>query len=416
MKINARSVGVGVVAFGVNLSLLTCVSSEVILRAQESANVDSTEGNDEQTITIDRFIPHISTVPANAGQQVELFVRERIARGNDDERDNLDNRHRRPVVLMITGSTQPAMAPFDLRFQDYSWMAFLAQAGFDVFAMDLTGYGLSPRPRMDDACNAASTEQAALLIPNPLPAPCAPSYPFKLTTSQSDWDEIDTVVDYLRELRQVRKVSLIGWSLGGPRAGGYAALHPDKVKRLLLYAPAYDRLEPSYPPSKLPEPGVPLTVRTIGSFFRNWDTQVQCTNQFTPAVRDALGATILNFDPVGRSWGTPPNILWRAPVQNTRWGWNPASAALIEAPTLLIRGDLDTQVPVEQVKGLYEDLVRVPDHKVFVHVACAAHQLVWENQHMILLRTSAEWLHDGTFAEQSTGSYFVDANGNVHPE
>ena len=103
-------------------------------------------------------------------------------------------------------------------------------------------------------------------------------------------------------------------------------------------------------------------------------------------------------------------------MQNTRWGWNPASAALIEAPTLLIRGDLDTQVPVEQVKGLYEDLVGVHNHKVFVHVACAAHQLVWENQHMILLRASAEWLRDGKFAAQSTGSYFVDANRQVYPE
>jgi alpha-beta hydrolase superfamily lysophospholipase len=32
-------------------------------------------------------------------------------------------------------------------------MEFLAQDGFDVFAMDLQGYGLSTRPRMDDPCN-----------------------------------------------------------------------------------------------------------------------------------------------------------------------------------------------------------------------------------------------------------------------
>jgi pimeloyl-ACP methyl ester carboxylesterase len=414
MKINARRVGVTM--FVVSLSLLTCMLSGRMLRAQEPANVDPREGEDEQVLTIDRFVPHISTVPANAGEHVELFVRERVRRGDDDERANVDQRHRRPVVLMITGSTQPAIVPFDVRFQNYSWMAFLARAGFDVFAMDLTGYGLSPRPQMDDACNAADAEQTALLIPNPLPAPCSPSYPFNLTTAQSDWDEIDTVVDYLRELRHVKKVSLIGWSLGGPRAGGYAARHPDKVKRLVLYAPSYDRLEPSDPPSELPETGVPLTVRTIASFFSNWDRQVRCTNQFTPAIRDVLRATILDFDPVGRTWGTPSNILWRAPVQNTRWGWNPASAGLIEAPTLLIRGDLDTQVPVDQVRALYEDLVGVPDHRVFVHVACAAHQLVWENQHLILLGASAEWLRDGMFAEQSTGAFFVDANGRVHPE
>ena len=80
----------------------------------------------------------------------------------------------------------------------------------------------------------------------------------------------------------------------------------------------------------------------------------------------------------------------------------------------VIRGDLDTQAPEAGVKALYEDLM--PDSKVFVHVACAAHQLVWENQHMILLRASVEWLREGTFGDQSTGSYFVDAEGLVHPE
>ena len=56
-------------------------------------------------------------------------------------------------------------------------------------------------------------------------------------------------------------------------------------------------------------------------------------------------------------------------------GLESAAARLVEAPTLLIRGDLDTQVPVGQVRALYNDLIGVQDHKVFVHVACAAHQL-----------------------------------------
>ena len=32
---------------------------------------------------------------------------------------------------------------FDVPYQDYSWMAYLAEAGFDVFAMDITGIGRS---------------------------------------------------------------------------------------------------------------------------------------------------------------------------------------------------------------------------------------------------------------------------------
>src|SRR5207237_9857619 len=102
---------------------------------------------------------HLSTAPAYAGETVQSFVRERgVSCG--------------PAVLMITGSTQPAMAPFDLEFENYSWMDFLGNAGFDVFAMDLTGYGLSPRPSMDDPCNASRAEQTALLSPSPLSTTC----------------------------------------------------------------------------------------------------------------------------------------------------------------------------------------------------------------------------------------------------
>ena len=58
-----------------------------------------------------------------------------------------------------------------------------------------------------------------------------------MTTIASDWNDIDAVVDTSAPLRHVEKVSLVGWSLGGPRAGGYAARHPDKVQKLVLLAP-----------------------------------------------------------------------------------------------------------------------------------------------------------------------------------
>src|ERR1700687_4345705 len=93
----------------------------------------------ENIRTTDYLVPHISTVPATAGDHVELFVRETVQPG----------RHRdRPAVLMVHGTTQSTVTSFDIRLENYSWMDHLATAGFDVFAMDLTGYGLSPRPRM----------------------------------------------------------------------------------------------------------------------------------------------------------------------------------------------------------------------------------------------------------------------------
>ena len=90
------------------------------------------------------------------------------------------------VVLFVHGAGTPAEVSFDVPYQDYSWMGYLAHAGFDVFAMDMTGYGRSTRPApMNDPCNL-SKEQQGHLVPLLLPAPCSPSYPQQMTTLHSD--------------------------------------------------------------------------------------------------------------------------------------------------------------------------------------------------------------------------------------
>ena len=200
-----------------------------------------------------------STVPAIAGQTVEIYVRERFL--GDAPPTSLAPNH---VVLFVHGAGTPAEVAFDVPHADYSWMAYLANAGFDVFAMDTTGYGRSVRPAaMNDPCNL-SPEQQKAFVPALIPAPCPATYPGQLTTIASDWNDIDAVVDHIRALRKVEKVSLVAWSLGGPRAGGYAAQHPDKVHRLVLLAPAYNREAKSEPPP-LPNPGAgvqhPVTRR-----------------------------------------------------------------------------------------------------------------------------------------------------------
>jgi len=99
----------------------------------------------------------------------------------------------------VQGRSVFAVPAFDLDFQDYSWMAYLAAAGFDVFALDLQGYGGSSKPSvMDDPCNTSGANQANYLVPNPLQAPCSPSYPHSFGSFRTDWDEMDTVVEFIR--------------------------------------------------------------------------------------------------------------------------------------------------------------------------------------------------------------------------
>jgi pimeloyl-ACP methyl ester carboxylesterase len=56
----------------------------------------------------------------------------------------------------------------------------------------------------------------------------------------------------VRALRGVDRVHLAAWSLGGPRAGGYAARYPDKVASVILLSPAYSRTRAAGPPPRVP--------------------------------------------------------------------------------------------------------------------------------------------------------------------
>src|SRR2546426_8624056 len=224
----------------------------------------------EQLLTIDHFVRVKSTVPSIAGQQTQIYVRERAKAGTVLRNSTFTDR----VVLFVHGAGTPAEVAFDVPYEDYSWMGYLARAGFDVFSMDTTGYGRSTRPpAMNDPCNL-SQEQQKTFVPGFLAAPCAPAYSRNVTTIGSDWNDIDAVVDYVRALRHVDKVSLVAWSLGGPRAGGYAARHADKVHRLVLLAPAYGRTGPGEGPAVVPPEGSAMKTQSKAGFLANWDRQV----------------------------------------------------------------------------------------------------------------------------------------------
>ena len=333
-------------------------------------------------LRLNHYVQVRSTVPAIAGQFTEIYVREvvepeTVLRGGPPA-----NR----VALFIHGAGTPAEVAFDAPYADYSWMAYLAHAGFDVFSMDMTGYGRSTRPAaMNDPCNL-SKDQQALYVPFLIAAACPPSYPQQMTTLASDWHDIDAVVDHVRALRHVEKLNLLAWSLGGPRSAGYAAQHPEKVAKLVLLAPAYNRATRAEPPAQVPANGAAFNTQSREEFIANWDRQVGCPEQYVPGALNSVWSEMIASDPVGATWG--PGVR-RAP-QVTTWGWTTAVVAKTQIPTLMVSGVHDKQVNPERVRELYADFGS--PKKVFVDLACSSHNAMWEKNHLLLFRASLEWL------------------------
>jgi len=352
----------------------------------------SFSGDSDKPLTVDHYVAVHSTVPSISGQINQIYVRERLQRAATNSGTAAD-----PVVLFVHGAGTPAEVSFDVPYQDYSWMAYLANAGFDVFAMDMTGYGRSSRPlAMNDPCNLAR-EQQATLVPALLPAPCPPSYPHQMTTIASDWNDLSAVVDYIRALRHVDRVSLVAWSLGGPRAGGFATQHPEKIYRLVFLAPAYSRSALANPPEELPATGAAMNTQSHQEFTANWDRQAGCPAQYDPAASESVWSEMLSSDPVGATWDSG---VRRAP-QVTNWGWTTAAVAKTQIPILMVSGQHDKQVPQQRVRDLYADVGS--QQKVFIDLACSSHNAMWEKNHTLLFQASLEWLTRGTVHGQRQG-------------
>jgi pimeloyl-ACP methyl ester carboxylesterase len=373
-----------------HLSVIIAVPLAIGLTVAGCATQPSSQ-DDEKLLAVDHFVSVRSSIPAIAGQTTRLYVRERAKPGTIAGDASLANR----VVLFVQGAGTPAEVAFDVPYRDYSWMAYLARAGFDVFSMELTGYGRSTRPAvMDDPCNLSPKQQAAL---GPAAANCKAAPPRHLTPITAEWEEIDAVVEYVKALRKVERVSLVAWSRGGPRAGGYAALHPGRVDRMVLLAPGYSRTMSATAPAKLPADAALVNTQSRQEFVENWDRQVGCPKQYDPATLNSVWSEMLRSDPVGATWG--PGVR-RAPG-TTVWGWTPAVVGKTRIPTLMVAGEHDKQIAPERVRHLYEDLGS--SQKVFVDLACSSHNAMWETNHLLLFQASLEWLSKGSVNGMQSG-------------
>ena len=148
---------------------------------------------------------------------IEIFVRNKRPA-------NMTSFRAERTVVYVHGATYPASTAFDLKLDGLSWMEYIAARGYDVYLLDLRGYGKSTRPK-------EMSEDAAKNAP--------------IVRGDTAVKDIGTVVDFVLARRNIPRVNLIGWSWGTTLMSTYTTQNNSKVERLVLYAPAWIRTTPS---------------------------------------------------------------------------------------------------------------------------------------------------------------------------
>ncbi len=162
-------------------------------------------------------------VPA-ADPGIELFVRNKRQEGDAQARPGR-------TLLFVHGATYPAHTSFDLPLGGTSWMDYIAARGFDVWCMDLRGYGgRSTRP----------PEMAQPAEANP-----------PIVRGETALADLAAVAAFIRQRRGLPKLVLMGEGWGSALAARFAAENPGLVERLAMVGPLWLR------PGGAPNPADP---------------------------------------------------------------------------------------------------------------------------------------------------------------
>lgn len=273
------------------------------------------------------------------------------------------------TLLFVHGATYPSDTMFDLKIDGESWMEFIARHGYDVYSMDVRGYGRSTRP----------PEMAQPAGDNP-----------PVVTTDDGVRDFGAVVEHLLHRRRLPRLNLLGWSWGTVIAGAYAATHPARVARLVLHAPLWLRQVPG----GLRVDGRMGAYRTVTfeAARQRWLTGVAPGRQkdvVPPGVLESWWRANMEADPVGAAMNPPavraPNGLlvdagkyWEA---DTRY-YDPSA---IRAPTLIVVGEWDVDTPPYMAQAIMARLTQSPARRMVI-VGEATHHLMLERHRLQMFR------------------------------
>jgi len=212
--------------------------------------------------------------------------------------------------------------------------------GYDVWAIDIHGYGLSDKTDKD----WSDTASAAL--------------------------DLGAAIEYICDLRKIKSVRLLGWSWGALVAGLYTETHADRVCKLVLYSATW--LGERWKGGSIPQQQYRENT-TDGARADFVD------GEYEQDVVDAYAKEALAGDPRSPN-GVIVDIITKMPILEPE---------KISVPTLVLRPERDFAASEEEMVQFFR---RLGTHeKTFVSFPRSGHAAILEKGHLDFQRVIIEF-------------------------
>jgi pimeloyl-ACP methyl ester carboxylesterase len=250
----------------------------------------------------------------------------------------------REAILLVHGRTWSAVPDFDLQVEgeDLSLMDGIVEAGYAVYAIDLRGYGDTPRDETEWLTPDRAAKDLAIVL--------------QWISQQKEWRI---------------KPHLFGWSMGSTNAQLLAQRHPELISSLTLFGYWFDN------DITIPADTAGYPLQKIVNTAEAAASDFIVPESISQKAIDAYVALALKSDPI--------KVDWKNIDQ-----YNELDPAKVITPTLILQGEHDPIGPTDRQAKLYTRLGTA--HKQWVTVPGGDHAAFMETPRAYFIHSLISFL------------------------
>jgi len=248
------------------------------------------------------------------------------------------------AILLVHGRTWSAVPDFDLQVdgEDLSLMDGIVDAGYAVYAVDLRGYGDTPRDESEWFTPDRAAKDLAIVL--------------QWISKQKEWRI---------------KPHLFGWSMGSTNAQLVAQRHPELISSLTLFGYWFDN------DTTIPADTAGYPLQKIVNTAESAASDFIVPGSISQKAIDAYVELALNSDPI--------KVDWKNLDQ-----YNELDPAKVITPTLILQGEHDPIGPTDRQIKLYTRLGTA--HKQWVTVPGGDHAAFMETPRTYFIHSLISFL------------------------